>query len=147
MRKHACRTYFSLNFDFDVKKNAELLKARRDCKPEDIGIFNKNEAERAVISALGETPEWKRHRFVFGYNESYDVDVNVMLRQTLKNLFGKEEEIKKLQKEFSLSATLEIVPLIASKSKEPNQYLSLERDIIEFLYKSETQVDLDYYVV
>ncbi len=82
-----------------------------------------------------------------GFNENYNVDVNEMLRVTLKDLFGKEEQIKKLKKEFSLSAILEIVPVIASNSNEPNQYLSLERDIIEFLYKSETDIDLDYYVV
>lgn len=147
MEKHECRTYFSLNFDFDIKKNAGLLKKRRDCKPEEIGILNKKEAEGAVIKAFGIIPEWKRHRFVLGFNENYNVDVNEMLRVTLKDLFGKEEQIKKLKKEFSLSAILEIVPVIASNSNEPNQYLSLERDIIEFLYKSETDIDLDYYVV
>lgn len=147
MEKHECRTYFSLNFDFDIKKNAGLLKKRRDCKPEEIGILNKKEAEGAVIKAFGIIPEWERHRFVLGFNENYNVDVNEMLRVTLKDLFGKEEQIKKLKKEFSLSAILEIVPVIASNSNEPNQYLSLERDIIEFLYKSETDIDLDYYVV
>ncbi len=147
MEKHECRTYFSLNFDFDIKKNAGLLKKRRDCEPEEIGILNKKEAEVAVIKAFGIIPEWKRHRFVLGFNENYNVDVNEMLRVTLKDLFGKEEQIKKLKKEFSLSAILEIVPVIASNSNEPNQYLSLERDIIEFLYKSETDIDLDYYVV
>mgnify|MGYP001043382847 CR=1 FL=1 len=147
MEKHECRTYFSLNFDFDIKKNAGLFKKRRDCEPEEIGILNKKEAEGAVIKAFGIIPEWKRHRFVLGFNENYNVDVNEMLRVTLKDLFGKEEQIKKLKKEFSLSAILEIVPVIASNSNEPNQYLSLERDIIEFLYKSETDIDLDYYVV
>ena len=122
-------------------------KKRRDCEPEEIGILNKKEAEGAVIKAFGIIPEWKRHRFVLGFNENYNVDVNEMLRVTLKDLFGKEEQIKKLKKEFSLSAILEIVPVIASNSNEPNQYLSLERDIIEFLYKSETDIDLDYYVV
>lgn len=147
MEKHECRTYFSLNFDFDIKKNAGLLKKRRDCEPEETGILNKKEAEGAVIKDFGIIPEWKRHRFVLGFNENYNVDVNEMLRVTLKDLFGKEEQIKKLKKEFSLSAILEIVPVIASNSNEPNQYLSLERDIIEFLYKSETDIDLDYYVV
>lgn len=147
MEKHSCKTYLSVNFEFDRKKNAELLRLHRDCTPEELGIFNKEEVEDFITEKLGVTPKWRRHHFVIGYNEKYDVDVNEMLRVTLNGLFGKEDLIKELQQKFALTAVLEIVPYIAEESEEPKQYLTLERDIIDFLYKSGAEMDLDYYVI
>jgi len=147
MQKHTCKTYFSVNFEFDRQKNTEFIKRRCDCKPEEIGIFNKEQAEQYIKDNFDVIPEWRRHRFVIGCNENYDVDVNAMLRETLKNLFGKEDKIRDMQKLFGVTATLEIVPYIVAGSEEPNPYLSLDGDIIEFLYKSGTAMDLDYYVI
>ena len=147
MGKHSCKTYFSVNFEFDSVKNAVFLKERRDCLPEDIGIFNKNEVEKFIVDNFGITPKWNRHRFIIGTNKNYDVDVNKMLAITLKDLFGKEDKIKKMQERFSVTCFLEIVPYIASQSEEPSQILSLNKQIIDFLYSSNTSMDLDYYVV
>ncbi len=145
--EHSCRTYLGVRFDFDIKKNAAAQKEGRDCLLEEIGIFNKQEVERFIVDELGVTPEWKRHSFVIGFNDEYDIDVNKMLRVTLKELFGKEEKIKELCSRFGVTTALEIVPQIASDSKEPKQILSLDPDIIDFLYDSGTAMDLDYYVI
>ena len=81
-----------------------------------------------------------------GLNKNYDVDINNMIRKTIFDLLGKEEEIKKYLKQNKIEEFLEIVPEIASKSNESKPILSLDEDIIEFLYKSGIRMDLDYYI-
>ena len=147
MEKHTCRTYFAIYFKFNEEKNLALLKERKECLPQDIDIFNKDQVERYIIDNFDVKPEWRRHHFVVGLNEEYDVDVNAMLRVTLKKLMGKESVIKGLCKLFDVSTSLVIVPRIASGSDMPNQMLSLDFDIISFLYESGTSMDLDYYVI
>ncbi len=141
----ACKTYFAILFSFDMEKNIALLKEGKDCSPEDIGILNRDEAEKFILEAFGVAPVWNRHHFIIGYNDIYNEDVNEMLRITLKDLFGKEEKIKELQSEFGVSTSLEIVPTIAAGATQ-KQNLSLDRDITEFLYFSDTAMDLDYYL-
>lgn len=145
-QKHSCVTYFAFQFEIDRKKNAELLKLGRECQPEQIGIYNKDEVEQAIINALGVKPTFCRHQFEVGRNDNYSVYVSDMCRVTLKGLFGKERAILELKRKYNLSTTLEIVPYIFADSEEPNQCLSLDKDIVEFLYKTETEMDLDYYV-
>ena len=69
-----------------------------------------------------------------------------MVRVTLKDLFGKEEILLSLKEKYALEYYLERVPTLESDSERPNQCLSLDFDIIEFLYKTRTRDDLDYYV-
>lgn len=147
MEKHTCKTYFSVNFEFDRQKNAELLKKGRDCAPEEIGIKSKTEAEKFIIDNFSLKPQWERHRFVIGLNEKYDADVNEMIRATLKDLIGKEDKIAEMKEKFSVQTVLEIVPYVAVDSDEPTQNLSLDDDIIDFLYATGTSHDLDYYVI
>lgn len=147
MERHSCKTYFAVHFNIDREKNAALIREGRECKPQDIGIFNCGEVEKFIVEKLGVTPIWARHTFIIGLNDKYDVDVNVMLRKTLHNLFGKEELIKLMQKKFSVETVLQIVPYIATESDKPNQYLSPESDVIGFLYKSDTAIDIDYYII
>ena len=89
MEKHKCKTYFSVWFKFDFQKNMAFLKERRQSRPEEIGIFNKDEVEKYIVDTFGTVPDWCRHHFVLGNNENYDVDVNEMLRVTLKDFIGK----------------------------------------------------------
>lgn len=77
----------------------------------------------------------------------FDIDINVMLRKTLKDLFGKEEILVELKREYGLEYYLERVPTLVADSDMPNQLLSLDSDIIEFMYKTGTHDDLDYFVM
>lgn len=147
MEKHSCKTYFSVNFELDIQKNAKLLKERSNCTPEEIGIFNKEEVEKFIADNFGVTAKWDRHCFVIGCNEKYASDVNEMLAITLKDLLGKEDKIKEMQQKFSVTCALEIVPYIACGSEMPPQELSLNEETIAFLYNSDTAIDLDYYVI
>lgn len=147
MEKHTCKTYFSVNFQFDREKNAALLRERRTCSPEEIGIFNRDEVEKFISEAFGVKPKWNRHHFIIGGNAKYASDVNRMLAVTLKDLFGKEDKIKEMQRKFGVSTTLGIVPCIAGRAEKPPQELSLSQTAIDFLYLSDTGLDLDYYVL
>lgn len=147
MEKHTCKTYFSVNFNFDTNKNETLSKECSDCLPEDIGIFNKTQVEKFIIDNFDVQPKWRRHRFLLDVNEIYSVDVNDMIRITLKNLLGKENKIKELCQSFGVKTSLVVVPYIASETEEAKQNLSLDKDIIDFLYESGTSIDLDYYVI
>lgn len=146
MSEHSCMTYLAVGFDFDTEKNARFIRAKRTPEPEQIGITDKPAVERA-LAALGCAAVWDRHGFVIGRNCAYDVDVNNMLRVTLADAFGKERELARLASEYGVKISLVIVPQIAADSTEPNQLLSLDGDIIEFLYKSGAALDLDYYIV
>ena len=79
-----------------------------------------------------------------GRNEIYDVDINKMVRITLKDLFGKEDVLVMLKEKYNLEYYLERVLGIYCDGVHP--ILSLDADIIEFLYKSKTIDDLDYYI-
>ena len=79
-----------------------------------------------------------------GKNQEYNVNINNMIRRTISDYLGHEEEIKKFLKDNKLEGFLEIVPEIHQSDIKP--VLSLEDDIIEFLYKSGIRMDLDYYI-
>ncbi len=80
------------------------------------------------------------------YNLDYDVDVNNMLRVTLAPFFGKEEEIKRVCDLYRVSFVLEIIPELCASSEDPTPILSLDNDIIKFLYLSGVEHDLDLYI-
>ncbi len=132
--EHQCRTYFSVKGEFDVESFLQKteLKADKIVKKGEI-----NEKSRL----LAECDEIK-----IGFNNSYDVNINVMIRKTIKDLLPKSDILAQFKKENNLEYYLVLVPEIATISDEPKQLLSLESDIIDFLHKTETAVDLDYYV-
>lgn len=78
-----------------------------------------------------------------GYHYGFVSDLNEMVRDTLKQLFGKEDILLKLKEKYNLEYKLERVPTV---SKNYTLNLSLAPDIIEFLYKTQTIDDLDYFI-
>lgn len=80
-----------------------------------------------------------------GRNEFYDDDINVMIRRSIKDLIGKEKALLELKEKFNLTYKLERVPILI-KNKKIRQNLSLDDDIIEFMYKTKTSDDLDYFI-
>ncbi len=82
-----------------------------------------------------------------GENYEFDIDINAMLRKSLKDLFGKEEILVEMKKKYALEYYIERVPTIVADGEIPNQLLSLDSDIIEFMYKTGAHDDLDYFVI
>lgn len=119
-----CLTYFRVMFDenFDIKIFCENLGL-------DYEYYKKFGTDVSLE---------------VGRNEVYDVDINKMVRITLKDLFGKEDILLELKEKYNLEYYLERVPCIYTESIHP--ILSLDNDIIEFLYKTKTMDDLDYYL-
>lgn len=124
--KYHCLTYFRIDFsdDFDLAVFANAL----DLSYETLLDFKCD------------------HSLYIGYNTEFYINCNVMIRQSLKDLFGKEEILLKLKHQFNLVYYLERVPVVFS-DETSNMILSLEKDIIAFLYKTDTIDDLDYVVL
>lgn len=121
-QKHSCRTYFYVSGNItaeDFKKRMSLLSTPVD----------------KISGALR-----------VGDNRRYNLDVNVMLTETLRELFGKERELKELREELSLDYSLVISPILKSESESPLPILSLDDKIIKFLYLTGTHHELDPYV-
>lgn len=120
----SCLTYFRVEFSegFCVKDFCESLK------------LTKNEVDYSS----------EKKRLIIGRNERFNINVNEMLRVTLKDLLGKEELLFTLKEKYGLTYYLERVPSLSVS--EVNPILSLEEDIIRFLYLTKTIDDLDYYV-
>lgn len=80
-------------------------------------------------------------------NCEYDADINNMIRKTIKRYVGKEEDMRKTLDRTGAELYLVIVADIAKDSDEPYPMLSLDDDVIGFLYRSGAKEDLDYYIV
>lgn len=125
-------TYFGVIYnenDFDLEEFKEKLNLS-DFKVED------------YASRLNE--DNKRFKIEIGCCDRFNVDVNVMIRETLKELFGKEQILSDLKKEYNLEYYLERVIHLDCDKVQP--ILSLDSDIIKFLYEADVVDDLDYYV-
>ena len=81
-----------------------------------------------------------------GHNRVYRPNLNEMVRETLKDLFGKEHILVELACEYDLEYTLHRVPTIVDDAPNPTPILRLDRDIIEFLYLTNTKDNLDYFI-
>lgn len=134
MNKHLCRTYFKIVGNFQAQVILEKLNLtpykvinRGDPLPHQKGISNFD-------------------TIIIGMNDKYSVDINEMIRVTIGELTHKINLLSELKEKYSLTYYLEIVPTIASDSKEPTPILSLDDDIIEFLFLTKTKQDLDYYI-
>ena len=134
MKNHKCRTYFRIIGDIEANELLSILNVKAD------KIINKGDVNPRSQKV------WEYNDVKIGLNEKYNIDINEMIRETLKNLIPQAEMLANLKKEYNLGYYLVLVPEIYSDSDEPKQYLSLERDIIEFLYLTGAEVDLDYYV-
>ncbi len=122
MKKHTCYTYFAVIGDIPADVLLSALSLR----------------EGQLKIGKG--------KITLGKCRTYSVNVNDMYRETLSPLFGKERILADLRDRYALSYYLVAVPEIAHDSEEPTPILSLEPDIVEFLYRSGTEHDLDYYV-
>lgn len=125
--KHSCSTYLSVCINEGDEDDAYYIRKILFCFVPDFDCFNQC--------------------FRIGLNDNYDVDVNVMLRETLKDFLGKEDVLKKFQSVENVSVSLEIFATIIKDSEEPNQYLSIDDDIIEFLSKADIKLNLNYKII
>lgn len=141
--KPVCTTYFGVYFDNKTKLKLYEEKLSDPDLPQeefirildDEDMFDREKIKSAVEEVsdrFDEFANWLR----FGLNPEYDPDVNVMLRQTLKDLFGKEDRLREIQEKYFVSMRLEIYTTFITDSKEPKQNLKIDSDIRNFLKKA-----------
>lgn len=132
---HECKTYLFLK-----------LKGIDDYRI-DMGAYERMDNLGMAISAFTEDYVLRKYGYEIARNEEYDVDINNMVRKTIRNFVGKEKEIRQMLERFGAEMYLEIVPEIRADCDEPKPILSPDDDVIEFAYKSGVKLDIDYYVL
>ncbi|MBQ7307837.1 MAG: hypothetical protein IJW82_04830 [Clostridia bacterium] len=80
-----------------------------------------------------------------GKNYNYDVDISSMIIKSLSVLFEKEEVLKTLKEKYNLHYYIEVVPSLYSKNITPSFFFN--KTIIDFCYKTETEIDVDLYLL
>lgn len=80
-----------------------------------------------------------------GQNQCYNVDVNVMARQTLAPIWDKRNLLVELKNRYNLTYYLVRVPHVYANCDAPKPLLSLAADVVDFLHQTGTIDDLDYY--
>ena len=133
MGKHRCHTYFSISGDF----SPQALMGR-------LGLKADKFVAKGEQTKFGKVAQFSYAKF--GLNEEYDVDVNVMIRKTIAPFLDKIDLLCHLKNSFGLEYAIVIVPELVAESDEPKPVLSLDRDIVEFMYLTGATHDLDYYI-
>lgn len=133
-KMHKCHTYFRIIGDIDPDFISYALGTSPD-------KFIKKGTRLPISNRVTENDD-----YIIGYNDNYNVDINEMIRVTLGDIIDKAELLCKMRVQMNYEYYLVVVPKIESDSDEPSPILSLDKDIIEFLYKSGAQHDLDYYI-
>ena len=123
----SCYTYFAVIYKDDNFNLEEFVK-NLNLKDYTIKVFS------------------DRKKIEIGYNDKFNIDINFMLRETLKELFGKETYLLEMKEKYNLEYYLERVLYLEKKAGLVHPILGLDNDIVEFLYKTKTVDDLDYYI-
>ncbi len=146
-----CYTCFKvlINDDECMERYSERLVNASDEEfhhlMDDDSLFNRDKIEAELNEIASFDEKWDY--FYCGENNSYEVDINEMLRKTLSGLLGKEEQLIALQDKYLVILKLELFTVIIKDSPLPKQRLSLDKDIIEFLHKTNTQLKFGYKVI
>lgn len=146
--EHYCKTQLRIGFDFDDGGDIYLQRLNDPDMSDE--KFKKLESERSdeflienEFSQLSINYEKFWTYLICGENEKYNADINVMLRETLKDLFGKEEKLKALRYRFCLSLTLEVTVTVCKSSEEPEPDLTIAWDIDEFLKRADVEIKIN----
>lgn len=127
--KNTCYTYFYVSGKISFLEFVQKLNLPVNC----INLI-KDSSDEDENTALS-----------IGRNDIYDVYVDNMLKISLKHLFGKEHLLKELKEKYNLTYYLSVVPTMIVN--EINQSLFISKEIIEFCYKSNTEIDIDLYLL
>ncbi len=111
----------------------------------DDSFFDRNKIGDELNKITSFNEKWDY--FYCGENTFYQEDINQVIRKTLSGLFGKEEQLKILQEEYLVVLQLEVFSVIINDSSPSKQQLSLDKDIKEFLNKTDTKLKFDYKVI
>lgn len=135
--KHKCITYFKISGDFEPKEILDVL----DIKPTKIS----RKGDKYIF--LNQEKSYDFSSIEIGYNNKYNVEIDLMIEKTIKELRSKIKELRELKLKYpDIEYTLEVVPEINLNSDEPNPYISPTKEIMKFLVEIEADYDIDYYI-
>ncbi len=146
---HTCKVYFNVGLPFDEQKFRALIAKKvlpADIAPTQIDLRYADEVA-AEFKKLGCTVKRGLRWLEINTCTEYSPVVDEMTAHTLHNLIGNEDKLVALKQKYNLTYTLEIIPKIDHASNQSNPCLSPADEVIAFLYKSQTSLDIDYYVL
>lgn len=129
--KSHCYTYFVIIGDFNPDSVTEIL-GLQPFRIQRIGDRRRD----------GETFDFAS--WEYGMCDQYNVDVTNQMMKTIQDLVPKIDELLKIKQLYAVDFYLEIVPYVYIDEIKP--ILAPNKEIIEFCYKSQTEIDLDLYV-
>lgn len=125
-----CNTYLYFAFDaeyFDTEKVTEVLNIRPT------SVMIKKEP-------VPKSTSWK-----YQIEAGNDIDLENYLEQLIDIFFPKIDQINQLKKRFNLDTRIQFVVDIDINPDSSTPYFGLNKKVIEFLYKTGTEVDYDLY--
>src|SRR5690554_5608531 len=135
--KHKCRTYFKITGNFEPNEILDVL----EIKPSRI------ERKGDQYKLLNKKRTYEFSTIEIGNNEAYDVEVDVMIEKTIKELRTKVKELNELKIKYpDIAYMLEVIPEVTDNLNEPNPDLSPTKEIMKFLVEIDAEYDIDYYI-
>ena len=131
-RQNECRTYFKIFGDFKVDDISNIL----NLQPEE--SWEKEDLRR----------DGKPYGFAhwsIGYCDEYNPYVYEQMRKTISPLLDKVDQLRLIKEKFRVDMYLVVVPKVYAESISP--CLAPTPDIVEFLYKSKAELDIDLYTL
>lgn len=132
--RSSCYTYFRIAGDFNPDDISSFL---------DLAPFETWKTGDPIKDgrAFFEFSCWK-----YGLCDVYNVFVDQMMMQTINDLIPKIDLLNIIRSRYKdVIFSLEIVPLLSSKD-DTTPSLSPGREVIEFCYLTNTDIDIDLYV-
>lgn len=130
----SCYTYFRISGTFNPDDISAILCLEPDC------VWRAGDPIKDGRS-IYEYSSWQ-----YGRCDKYNVYVDQMMMQTISDLIPKIDLLNKIRTLYDdIYFSLEIVPSISSRD-DTTPSLSPSREVIEFCYLTNTDIDIDLYV-
>ena len=132
-KKNKCRTYFSVQGDFDPNEISSILQ------------LTPSETMRKGDKKKMGKGFYTNSTWIYGDNEDYDADTEIMLSKTLEGLWNKKELLIQIKKTFDdVEFVLMVVPVVRYDESTPTLAPTLE--IMKWCVDTGTDMVIDLYV-
>jgi hypothetical protein len=125
-----CNNYLYFSFDSDYF-DTDVVTAQLGIEPTSLMIKN---------DPVPKSTSWK-----FQIEVGQEIDLETPLEKLVTLFENKTEEINRLKKELGLTSRLQFVIDIDINPEASTPYFGLNKRTINFLSKTETEVDFDVY--
>lgn len=127
-------TYFKIIGDCDIQEVIDILQIQPS------NLWKKGDIS-AKNGKLKHSSTMLQFALIRKENEIY---VNRQMLETINVLIAKVDKLKEIKEKFDVEFYLQIVLKFDSQQNQP--IISPPREIIEFCYLTQTNIDYDYYI-